>query len=159
METCYFVFVTAAVFAVLERLLPDGKTRTAVKRAVALVLTLYLIYPLKNLFTNGVLSYTDSKATSVQTEFLDGILNKQAEIDKSRFITELKEYGIDATSAVTAIYEQNGTYDLTYVKIVLDLNKCVLNKDKSHIYKSEIEETCKKIFNISELEIIGLEDN
>lgn len=159
METCYFVFVTAAVFAVLERLLPDGKTRTAVKRAVALVLTLYLIYPLKNLFTNGVLSYTDSKSTSVQTEFLDGILNKQAEIDKSRFITELKEYGIDATSAVTAIYEQNGTYDLTYVKIVLDLNKCVLNKDKSHIYKSEIEETCKKIFNISELEIIGLEDN
>lgn len=159
METCYFVFITAALFAVLELLLPDGKTRTVVKHAVSLVLTLYLIYPLKNLFTNGVLSYTDSAATSVQTEFLDDILYKRDEINKNRFISELKEYGIDASNAVSAIYEQNGTYDLTYVKIVLDLNKCVLNKDKSHIYKSEIEERCKKIFNFSELEIIGLEDN
>ena len=150
----YLIFVGVTAFSIMEKLLLEGKMKKTVRRAVALSLTVYLLFPIKNLIKNGLFSGFDTKNVTVQTDFLDKTFSKQVELDKYVLIEKIKNYGIEADySAIYVEYETDNK--IIYKKVVLNLKNCVINKDNPHIDKLEIEKTINSVFTGAEIEIIA----
>lgn len=149
----YLIFVGVTVFSILEKLLPEGKMKKTMRHAVALTLTVYLLFPIKNLIKNGLFSGFDTENITIQTDFIDKTFLKQVELDKYALIEKLKNYGIEADN--NAIYVEYETENkIIYKKVVLNLKNCVINKDNPHIDKLEIEKTINSVFTGAETEII-----
>lgn len=150
----YLIFVGVTAFSIMEKLLPEGKMKKTVRRAVALSLTVYLLFPIKNLIKNGLFSDFDTEDVTVQTDFLDKTFSKQVELDKYVLIEKIKNQGIEADySAIYVEYETDNK--IIYKKVVLNLKNCVINKDNPHIDKLEIEKTINSVFTGAEIVIIA----
>ena len=148
----YLIFVGVTAFSILEKLLPEGKMKKTMRHAAGLTLTVYLLFPIKNLIKKGLFSGFDAENITIQTDFLDKTFLKQVELDKYVLIEKLKNYGIEAD--YDAIYVEYETENkIIYKKVVLNLKNCVINKDNPHIDKLEIEKTINSVFTGAETEI------
>lgn len=132
----------AVVTTVAEMLLPQGKTRKAIRSVMATVAVLVIVTPIPSLIKNGPKFDFSSDAVVTDTDYIKYVYEKRCDVAARSAEEYLRQKGIDGVSVSV---EMDGYAVISACAKFVDSS---ITENGEHINNSEIKSLLSEFFGI-----------